>query len=365
MTTTSTGISVSDLETFQRADLASWLPRISRHELAAAVETSAGRIHEALDRLKARYHAKDALIDLLAVSAVAGEPLLILGPPGTAKSDIVRRWCKLLGLGTSQGGSNGYFEYLLTTFTEPGELFGAVDIAALREGNGFRRKGAGMLQEARVAFLDEIFRSSSAILNSLLSIINERIYHEGGQGLPVPLVTLYAASNHVPAAGELTALLDRFPLRYLSESVGTRPEDLRALLDRGWAIETGGDVEESAACLNDVLLLGHAVERCFADALGPNAHPAAAHPATASPAAAGSAAGTFPALGRYLKIIRAIRAERVFSISDRTVIKLVRILAAAALLSGSAKIEESHLSILLHVWERPEDREQIRKFVEG
>jgi len=350
VTTTSTGVSVSDLETFQRSDLTSWLPTISRSELAAAVETSAGRVHEALDSLKARYHAKDSLIDLLAVSAVAGEPLLILGPPGTAKSDLVRRWCRLLGLGASRGGSTGYFEYLLTTFTEPSELFGAVDIAALREGHGFRRKGAGMLQEARIAFLDEIFRSSSAVLNSLLSIINERIYHEGGLGHPVPLVTLYAASNHVPAAGELTALLDRFPLRYLSESVGTRPEDLRALLDRGWTLETKDVAEESPTCLNDVLLLGHAVERSFADALGPTA---------------GAAAGTFPALGRYLKIVRAIRAERVFSISDRTVIKLVRILAAAALLSGSAKIEESHLAILLHVWERPEDREQIRKFIEG
>ncbi len=354
MTITSSDVSVADLNAFRGADISSWFQSLGQDELFSAVEISSGRIRSALERLKGLYHGKDTLIDLLAIAAVSGEPLLVLGPPGTGKSDLIARWCGLLGLrGGDQnapGRGEGYFEYLLTTFTEPNELFGPVDIAALREGEGFRRKGEGMLQNARMAFLDEIFRANSAILNSLLTVINERRYYEGGRAFPVPLITLYAASNSMPLSGELTALLDRFPLRILSESVGTQPEDLRNLLDRGWYMETAGDSGDSPTCLNDLLLLSGAVLRIFAGALQ---------------AGGDGSGGSFDCLGRYLKIVRAIRAERVCPLSDRNVVKLVRVLASAALLSGSLRIEDHHLWILLHVWERPEDREQLRKFIAG
>jgi len=358
VTTAHGEITVSNLETFRNADISSWLSSLGKNELWEAVEISSERIRSALDRLKSLYHGKDTLIDLLAVPAVAREPLLVLGPPGTGKSDLISRWCSLLGLrGDEQNPSareEGYFEYLLTTFTEPNELFGPVDIAALREGSGFHRKGEGMLQNARLAFLDEIFRANSAILNSLLTILNERRYYEGGRAYPVPLITLYAASNSMPLSGELTALLDRFPLRILSESVGTRPEDLRAMLDRGWQMETSGEMGPSPACLNDLLLIAEAVQQIFKGALQ-----------AAEEGAGENGGGSFPCLGRYLKIVRAIRAEKVCPISDRNVVKLVRVLASAALLSGSLRIEEYHLWILLHVWERPEDREQLRKFILG
>src|SRR5262249_49674728 len=110
--------------------------------------------------------AKQEVIDLMTVAAVAQEPLLIVGPPGTAKSDLVLKFKDALGV-----PDEDYFEYMLTRFTEPSEIIGPIDINLLREGRYVRRE-QGKLPTARLAFLDEIFKSNSAILNILLTIIN-------------------------------------------------------------------------------------------------------------------------------------------------------------------------------------------------
>src|SRR5712692_1900570 len=111
---------------------------------------------------------KQELIDLMVVAAVAQEPLLLVGPPGTAKSDLVLKFKDALGL-----VEEDYFEYMLTRFTEPSEIIGPIDISQLREGRYIRRE-QGKLPTARLAFLDEIFKSNSAILNILLTLINEK-----------------------------------------------------------------------------------------------------------------------------------------------------------------------------------------------
>src|SRR6185295_17676654 len=121
-----------------------------------------------------RFLDKEELIRLLLVALIAGEHMLIVGPPGTAKSAIVRHLARLIDART--------FEYLLTRFSEPSELFGPVDIKAFREGLYVRRTES-MLPEADIAFLDEIFKSNSAILNSLLTILNERRFHTGSRTL--------------------------------------------------------------------------------------------------------------------------------------------------------------------------------------
>ena len=113
---------------------------------------------------------KDVL-DMMILCTIMREPLLLVGEPGTGKSDIIVKFCEALHV-----EQEDYFEYMLTQFTEPSELFGPVDIQQLKDGN-YIRKTKGMLPEARVAFLDEIFTSNSAILNSLLSIINERKFY--------------------------------------------------------------------------------------------------------------------------------------------------------------------------------------------
>ena len=147
---------------------------------------------------------KQELIDLMVVAAVAQEPLLLVGPPGTAKSDLVLKFKDALGL-----GDDDYFEYMLTRFTEPSEIIGPIDINQLREGRYIRRE-QGKLPTARLAFLDEIFKSNSAILNILLTIINERKFYQDGVPQPVRLRVLFAATNEVPEQAELAALKDRF-----------------------------------------------------------------------------------------------------------------------------------------------------------
>src|SRR6476646_8349075 len=117
---------------------------------------------------------KQEIIDLMMVAAVAQEPLLLVGPPGTAKSDLVLKFKDALGV-----SDEDYFEYMLTRFTEPSEIIGAIDIGKLRDGSYIRRK-QGKLPTARIAFLDEIFKSNSAILNILLTIINEKKFYQDG-----------------------------------------------------------------------------------------------------------------------------------------------------------------------------------------
>src|SRR5262245_45646201 len=156
---------------------------------------------------------KQEIIDLMVVAAVAQEPLLLVGPPGTAKSDLVLKFKDALGL-----GEEDYFEYMLTRFTEPSEIIGPIDINELRNGRYIRRE-QGKLPTARLAFLDEIFKSNSAILNILLTIINEKKFYQDGVPMPVRLRVLFAATNEIPEQAELAALKDRFCLKAESRSV--------------------------------------------------------------------------------------------------------------------------------------------------
>src|SRR6185369_7066673 len=175
------------------------------------LQGEAEELRKRLNRFRASlgrfFVAKQELIDLMVVAAVAQEPLLLVGPPGTAKSDLVLKFKDALGL-----GEDDYFEYMLTRFTEPSEVIGPIDINQLREGRYYRRE-QGKLPTARLAFLDEIFKSNSAILNILLTIINEKKFYQDGVPQPVPLRVLYAATNEIPEQGELAALKDRFVLK--------------------------------------------------------------------------------------------------------------------------------------------------------
>lgn len=149
----------------------------------------------------------------MVTATAAQEPMLFVGRPGTAKSLLASVFCEALGLGEGE-----YFEYMLTKFTEPGEVLGPVDIGALKQGR-YLRKTRGQLPEARVAFLDEVFKSNSALLNLLLTIINERKYYVEGTAVPVPLTMLFAASNEIPDFAEFDALKDRFVVKVEARSV--------------------------------------------------------------------------------------------------------------------------------------------------
>src|ERR1700712_1438163 len=180
-------------------------------------------VTEVLDPMKRTFVGKDEIIDLMGIALAAGENLFLLGPPGTAKSALVYE------LGRRLRGRT--FEYLLTRFTEPNELFGPFDIRRLREGE-LVTNTEGMLPEASLIFLDELLNANSAILNSLLMVLNEKVFRRGRETRDLPVLMIVGASNHLPEEEALQALFDRFLMRVMCENV---PEDrLGDVLRAGW-----------------------------------------------------------------------------------------------------------------------------------
>jgi MoxR-like ATPase len=176
------------------------------------------------DELRTALLERETAIEAALLALLAGEHLLLLGPPGTAKSLLVRAICERISGAT-------YFERLLTRFSTPEELFGPLSLAAL-ERDQYRRVPAGTLVEAHIAFLDEVFKANSAILNSLLTLVNERLYHESGTAQLVPLLSLFGASNETPEDDSLGALYDRFLVRVTVPYI-TDDTSFRSLLDMG------------------------------------------------------------------------------------------------------------------------------------
>jgi MoxR-like ATPase len=161
---------------------------------------------------------RETAIEAALLALLTREHLLLLGPPGTAKSLLVRSVCQHVAGAT-------YFERLLTRFSTPEELFGPLSLTALEQ-DRYQRVTAGSIVAAHIAFIDEVFKANSAILNSLLGLMNERVYHEAGRALPTPLRSLFGASNETPEDAGLAALYDRFLLRvtvpYLAEDDSLR-----------------------------------------------------------------------------------------------------------------------------------------------
>ena len=164
------------------------------------------------DELNANFKEREDEIAGSLLALISGEHVLFIGPPGTAKSLLAKNMCNCI-----EGGS--FFYYLLTRFTTPDEIFGPLSLSSLQS-DIFSRKVEGYLPTANVSFLDEIFKSNSSILNSLLTILNERKYHNGSAILDVPLFTVFGASNELPEENEsLEALYDRFLFRYFVEYI--------------------------------------------------------------------------------------------------------------------------------------------------
>src|SRR6185503_9080611 len=281
--------------------------------LDAEVLRVAGKVRDVGRALDARFLDKGELVRLLLVTLVAGEHMLIVGPPGTAKSALVRHLARLVDA--------RYFEYLLTRFSEPHEIFGPVDIKAFREGSYVRRVEA-MLPEAEIVFLDEIFKSNSAILNSLLSILNERQFFTGSASIKVPLCSLYGATNEVPNDDALSAIFDRFLVRALSDNLDSF--HFHGLVERGLRAE--GDGPETVSPIVSVAEIRKLQERLpqflrFSDEF----------------------------LARYKGLIFQIRSEGV-SVSDRRVVKLLKLFAASALIDGRPVAHDGDFFVLRHIW---------------
>jgi len=176
---------------------------------------------EMTNGVKAAMVARDEEVDVVTAGLLSGTSVLLMGPPGTAKSLLVRSVAQASGV-----SRDTFFDYLISNHTMPEELFGSVDLTGLVEGK-MQRVTRGKLPEAEVAFLDEVFRGGSHILNTLLTIINEKKY-DSGEGLrPVPLLAVVGAANNPPDKEEMQAFFDRFPVRCWVEPVLDRPNPSR------------------------------------------------------------------------------------------------------------------------------------------
>jgi MoxR-like ATPase len=272
---------------------------------------------------------KQEVVRLMLVSVVAGEHMLLIGPPGTAKSAMVRLFARLI--------DSRYFEYLLTRFTEPNELFGPVDIKAFREGT-YTRKTETMLPEAEIVFLDEIFRSNSAILNSLLTILNERRFANGSRLMAVPLLSMFGASNEVPNDDNLSAIFDRFLLRVVSDNLDSY--HFHNLIAKGLANEAarlaGRDATRPLISAKEL----HELHQRFDQHLR----------------------FSEDFLSKYKGLIFQIRSEGI-SVSDRRVVKLLKLFAASAIVDGREQANDADFFILKHIWNNLDQTEILEEIV--
>jgi MoxR-like ATPase len=284
------------------------------------------RLAQVARALEDRFLGKNEVIRLLLVAALAGEHAVLIGPPGTAKSALIRTFARLLHA--------RYFEYLLTRFTEPNEIFGPVDIAAFREGR-YERRTEGMLPDAEIVFLDEVFKSNSAILNALLTLLNERRYASGGHVMKCPLLSAFGASNEVPNDETLAAIYDRFILRVRNDNL-------------------------DAYHFHDLLQKGLDLEVLYASEV----HSEVAQPLVTARELAELQRGLLQRtrfgeefFAMYKGIVFQIRAEGV-TLSDRRVVKLLKLFAASAYLDERTQPDAGDLFVLKHVWNN-EDQAQI------
>jgi MoxR-like ATPase len=263
-------------------------------------ESPAQHLRAAVDAACVGLVDRGSLVELIVLAAVAREHVLVVGPPGTAKSHAVRRLAGQL--------HGRYFEYLIGRFTEPTDIFGAIDLGRLREGKVEIQTG-GMLPEAEIAFLDEVFLGSPAILNTLLGILNERRFVRGHTRMDCPLRLCVGASNEIPEEPMLAAFADRFLVRVFVEPLAD--ELLETLLDEGWRAPVVLPPMASIKMLDEV---AEQVER-----MDPS--------------------------GVRTQVAEAVRALRKagIALTDRRVVRLQRLVSAAAAVRGASFPEPEDL----------------------
>ncbi|HWV39217.1 MAG TPA: AAA family ATPase [Vulgatibacter sp.] len=289
--------------------------------MAEATKEAIRRFGAIRSELAAAFLEREEVVEGLLCALVAGQHVLLLGPPGTAKSELAQELCSRI-----EGAE--HFQWLLTRFTTPEELFGPVSLRGLEQ-DRYVRITAGKLPRAHIAFLDEVFKASSSILNTLLAILNERRFDGGDGGAEVPLLFLVGAANELPEDEELAALYDRFLLRF---EVDYLREDFRFL-----QMLRAPAKKARARTTVDLEALARLRE-------------AAARVAIPDP------------ILRDVAKLRALLAEKDVIPSDRRFRQSLDLLRARAALAGRSEVVTKDLGLLAHVlWHEPGDRAQVEE----
>ena len=279
------------------------------------------KLRTILEEIKNIFVGKDEVIDLLGIGLLARENVFLLGPPGTAKSAIVQQLSSHV-----IGGIN--FDYLLTRFTEPNEIFGPLDIRLLKEGE-LKTNTDGMLPEASLIFLDEIFNANSAILNSLLLALNEKIFRRGKETKKLPALMFISASNLLPEDEALAALLDRFLIRLKVDNV--KPDRLEEVLHAGWKLERNEKIERTLISPEEIKGLQHKVKKVDLSAIRSS----------------------------YIELIHSLRNTGI-EVSDRRAVKMQNLVAASAMLCDRTEAILSDLWVLKYIWNTEEQIETLQ-----
>lgn len=315
------------------------------------------RFKQLLGEMNRGIYEKETEISLSLLAALAGESIILLGPPGVAKSMVARQ------LKTAFREAQS-FEYLMSRFSTPDEIFGPVSIQKLKTSDTYERAVEGYLPTADVVFLDEIWKAGPAIQNTLLTMINEKIFRNGNREMHLPLKLLVAASNELPAKGEgLEALWDRFVIRIESRPIKLE-KNFRAML-----LEVKSEEQRASEVKSE--------ERGVKEQSSAAEGKANSNAITAEEYAGwteridkiGVKIEVLDAISAIRKSLRAVNVDeaaerRNIYVSDRRWKNIVRLLRTSAFMQDREEVDICDLLPIYHcLWQEPEERDAIRNIV--
>lgn len=321
------------------------------------------RFKQLLGEMNRGIYEKETEISLSLLAALAGESIILLGPPGVAKSMVARQ------LKTAFREAQS-FEYLMSRFSTPDEIFGPVSIQKLKTSDTYERAVEGYLPTADVVFLDEIWKAGPAIQNTLLTVINEKIFRNGNREMHLPLKLLVAASNELPAKGEgLEALWDRFVIRIESRPIKLEKNFRAMLLDSHADFLGPTDFTDSTDFSGFTGGLGHADFADNADFSDLKITSEEYAEWAEKICKIGVKEEVLDAISAIRKSLRAVNVDeaaerRNIYVSDRRWKNIVRLLRTSAFMQDREEVDICDLLPIYHcLWQEPEERDAIRNIV--